>query len=1033
MQNLLGYKIQTKLYESKNTLVFRANKQGANSVILKVLKSEKPTNEEIHLFHNEYNLTLSLSSLTRVIKTYGLERDENRLIMLIEDFGATSLDKLLNQTNFSIEQVLDIAIAVIEGLNEIHCASIIHKDINPSNIVMNPDNGQIKLIDFGIASSFNNKKSIIQNPNIVEGTLSYIPPEQTGRIDRAIDLRADFYSFGATIYELIAHKPPFNTTDHMDLIYCHLAKVPIPLSSILSDIPEMVSKIIMKLMSKDAEERYASAKGIRADLQQCVEFLKKGEKIFSFSIDNDNNNQTLKIGQKLFGRKKEMEQLQSIFQQVLDKKKNMVFIKGPAGIGKTLLIQEIEEYVCKNNGIFISGKFNLLQQTIPYTGIIQAFRQLARHLLTQSDQELNKWKKIIQKAIGNQGNEIIELVPEFKKILGQKAPVPDLGGHEARNRFYLMVETFLSVFARQTHPLVLFLDDLQWVDPSSLKLIKQIISSPVIESLFIIGAFRDNEVDAEHLLQTMLERLKKEDVKYQSIKLTPLDLSYVSQLIAECLNCPRHKVHSLAQWIHARSLGNPFCCKELLSALNDQKKLIYDIPQSIWKWDLGEIQALSLPKSITELLAKKIQALNQDTQNILMLAACIGTTFELSTLIIVCERSRDDILAFLKESIEAGLILSMDDKFKSAHGKENIIKDIIYRFTHDRVHSAAYNLMPRDKKPEFHWQTGQLLLRKLPEKQRDSRIFEIVNHLNKGRILLNYGPEQKELARYNLKAGQKAKSSAAFDSAYTYFKIGINLLESINNPNQRGEKYDTQHWKKSYELISTLYLGAIETAYLSTKFNEVEQLGTIFLANVANLPDQLLFYSIKVQACYALNLMEDAVSTALHALELAGIRIPSKPKKWKLGLEYLKTHLLLSGKSMDSLVQMQMASDSKKVTILNIMRNTLLPSYYVNADLFPILVFKAIQISLCHGSSIDSAFAFAGYGMILSGFMGKLEKGYQFGSLAVRLLESFNTNELGAKILVTASTFTTHWKKHLKKILPLLEKAYEQGLETGDF
>ena len=1033
MKNILEYQVHQKLYESNSTVVYRADRKDGQSLILKVLKPEPDNKKNIDRYYNEHNITQSFRASSRIISTYGLEQFNDTLVMLMEDFGATSLDLLLNQKRFSLEHILDIVIKVIEGLDEIHSAGIVHKDINPSNIVMNPDTGQVKIIGFGIASSIKSGKMACNNSNIVEGTLSYIPPEQTGRINQTIDHRADFYSFGATLYELLAHKPPFNRTDHMDLIHSHLAKEPIPLSSICFDIPEALSKIVMKLMSKDAEERYATAKDVKADLQKCLDRVKKGERNFSFPIGDEDSHQALKIAQKIFGRKKEMELLQSNFQQVLAGKKNLVFIKGPAGIGKTFLIQEIEQYVLKKNGIFITGKFNLLQQAVPYTGIIQAFRQLARHLLTRSDHELDNWQKKITASLGNQGYEIIELVPEFKKILGPKSSVSGLEGQEARNRFYLMVENFLSVFAGKNQPLVVFLDDLQWVDPSSLEFIKQIVSSPVIESIYILCAFRDNEVDAAHPLQAMLESLKNEDVEYESIELAPLDLSSVSQLISECLDCSSDKARPLAQWIHTRSLGNPFYSNELLSALNKQKKLIYDRLHCIWNWDLREIQALSLPDNITELLAKKVKGLARHAQNILIRAACIGTTFELSTLTIVCERSRDDILASLKESKEAGLILQMDDIFKSSPESDVKGKDNIYKFVHDRIHSAAYNLMPRDQKPKIHRQTGQLLLRKLPQRQRDERIFEIVNQLNKGRALLIYRPEKKELACLNLEAAQKAKASAAFDQAYTYFKIGINLLESTDDPTQKREKPDTHHWQESYELISKLYLGAIETAYLSTRFDEVERLGKIFLANAACLSDRLCFYSIKVQACYALNLMEEAVTTSLYALGLAGIQISGKPEKWEIALEYLKTRFRLSGRSMESLAQIPTATDSEKLTILNIMRNTLLPSYYVNSDLFPILVFKAIRISIRHGSTVDSAFAFAGYGMILSGVIGNLEKGYQFGCLAVRMLESFDNSDLGAKILVTVSTFTTHWKEHLKNVLPLLEKAREKGLETGDF
>lgn len=1033
MQNPFGYKIQAKLYESSTTLVFRAKRDEKNSIILKVLKLEHSTDKLVQRYRNEYELTLSLKSLAGVINTYGLEKDGDKWIMLMEDFGAISLDKLLNQTGFSLEQVLDISIAVTKSLDEIHSIGIIHKDINPSNIVMNPNTGQVKIIGLGIASAINNEEIVTKGSNIIEGTLSYIPPEQTGRIDRAIDQRADLYSFGATLYELLALKPPFTTSDQMDLIHCHLAKEPIPLSSICPDIPEAVSKIVMKLMSKDVEERYATAKGAGADLQKCLDSVKKGDRNFSFAIGNEENPHTLKIPQKLFGREKGLEQLQARFQLVLAGNKNIVFFKGPAGIGKTFLINGIEQYVCEKNGIYIKGKFNLLQQSIPYSGIIQAFRQLARYLLTRSDPELVKWQKKLTKILGNQGYEIIELVPEFEKIFGPRSPISGSGGHEARNRFYLMVENFLSVFTRQKHPLVIFLDDLQWVDPSSLELIKQIMSSSVIESVFIICTFRDNEVDAEHPLQKMFEKFKNEKMAYQCIPLSPLDVSAISQMIGHCLECSTDKARPLAQWIHTRSLGNPFYGNELLVALNEQGKLVYDTEHNRWTWDLKNIQALSLPNSITELLAKKIQVLAESTRKVLILAACIGTRFELNTLTMVCESSRDEILAALESAIKAGLILPMEDKFESAPGRENTKKEIIYRFAHDRIHSGAYNLMPPEQKPGIHWQTGQLLFRKLSAEQREARTFEIVNHLNKGRFLLNYAPEKKQLAQYNLKAGQKAKTSAAFDQAYTYFMVGINLLGLNDDPNRKKETSVTRHWQESYELISTLYLGAIETAFLSTRFDEVQRLGTVFLANAANLSDELRFYGIKVQACYALNQMEEAVSTALYALGLAGTRISEKPKKWEIIFEYLKTQLLLSGKSMDSLSRMSETTEPEKLIILNIMRNTLLPSYYVNADLFPILVLKAIRISVHHGGTIDSAFAFAGYGIILSGVMGKREKGYQFGCLAVQMLEGFNTSELGAKILVTVSTFTIHWKKHLKTVLPLLEKAYEKGFETGDF
>ena len=1033
MQQILGYNISAKLYESDNTFVFRANGKEADSVILKVLKSQSPGSEEILRFYQEYELMHSLNSIPGVIDTFGLENDDDSLVMILEDFGASSLDRLMNENLFSLEQVLYISIQIVKILGEIHQASIIHKNINPANIVMNLYEMKVKLIDFGIASVIGNKGNRILFPSTIEGTLSYISPEQTGRIDCTVDHRADFYSLGATIYELIAHKPPFSTTDHMDLIHSHLAKNPVPLNIIQSNIPDSVADIVIKLMSKDPQERYATAQGILEDLQKCLDLLKKGERVFSFPLAMGDIGNGLKIEEKLFGRETELELLQRTFRQTLTGTKQIVFITGPAGIGKTCLVKKIEQNTVLNKGIFISGKFNQLSQSIPYSGIIQAFRRLGRYLLTRSDQELKKWQKDLSEYLGNQGFEIIDLIPDFKKILGNRPKVTGLKGLQVKNRFYLMVENLLSVFGRKQTPFVIFLDDLQWADQSSLGLIKEVMLSPVIESIMVICAYRDNEFPQGNALQEMVDQLKKEEIGFYFIDLASLSVPAITEMIAECLQCQVEKISELSRWIHAVSHGNPFHAIELVTSLYAQRKLFFDIQKRIWSWKLEDTQSLRMPDGIIELLSRKMQILPSPLLNILILAACIGYTFELDILIIVSEQPHDNILKALEKLIAAGFILPMNDEFRSASTTESDNSAIFYKFTHDRIHHAAYNFIPRDKRERNHWQIGLLALRKLSEVQIEKRLFEIVNQLNKGRDLLQYGPEKKELAAYNLKAAQKAKVSAAFNQAYTYFRIGINLLVSADTSENAEKKYQTNHWLDSYDLISTLYLGAIEMAYLTAQFQHVDQLGEIFLANATRLQDQLMFYNIKIQSCYALNRMEEAANTSLHSLALFGIRVPKKITKKKIVSEYIKTRLLLWGKSMDSLSRMPIAKNPEKRIILNILRNAMLPLYFVNAKLFPIIVFKGIRIAVRYGGTIDTAYAFAGYGMILSGVLNQFEKGYEFGRLAIKMMERFDTNDLSAKILVTVSTFTTHWKEHLKNVIPMLEKACEKGIESGDF
>lgn len=1037
MQTFTGYKIVSKIYESNRSMVFRAKGQETGAVILKVLKHENPTKEEIECFYYEYNLTRSLNSLTGVINTQGLEWDGKRLIMQMEDFGATSLDKLLNKNKFSLEQVLDIGIAVIEALDEIHCASLVHKNINPANIVMNPDSGRVKLIDFGIAAALDSKKNFFQTSGLPEGTLAYIPPEQTGRIDRPIDHRADFYSFGATLYELLAHKPPFNEFDHMDLIHCHLAKEPFPLSGVRPDIPEPVSKIVSKLMSKDAPKRYATANGVRVDLQRCLDWIKNGDQTFLFPIGCEDRDRFLKIPEKLFGRKKEREQLQESFQRVAAGKKEIVFVKGPAGIGKTLLAKDIEQAVLKNNGLFISGKFDLLQQSIPYTGFLQAFRQLARHLMTRSYSELNKWKKKLATAIGNQGYEILVLVPEFKKILESQPPLSKLGGHEARNRFYLILENFIGVFAGQQKPLVLFLDDLQWADPSSLELILQLMSSPVIDFMMIIGAFRDNEVALEHPLSTLLKKITKQGIAFQSIRLCPLEVSPVVQLLVEYLACSPSQALPLAQYIQTRSLGNPFHSKELLAALDDQKKFVYDPVRNSWTFDLIEIQALVLPENITKLLAQKVQGLSASTRHLLIRAACIGARFELSTFTIVSELSRDETIKALEEARASGLILQIEDRFQSIPTDQRPDKDIIYKFVHDRVHSMAYHLLPPEKKPQLHQQIGRLLMRKLGENQKNHRLFEIINHLNKGRILLTYGPERHELAGYNLEAAQKAKASTAFDQAYTYFMIGIDLMESPSDLN-RESKTRCGHWQESYELISMLYIGAIETAFLTARFDEVEQLGQILLNHAATVLDQLRVYRIKAQAWQAQNKMTEATATALQGLGAAGIRFPRKPGIRHILIEYLKTRFLLSKRSLHRLDAIETTVNSEKIASVKILQDLSISLGFANnahfhKNLLPLTFFKGIRLCILYGNTKDRAIGFAGYAFVLSIKRENLKTAYRFARKAIDLAESLGTDQFYARIVTAPASTSLHWGKHLKKTLPYLSKAHEKGLKSGDF
>jgi predicted ATPase/transcriptional regulator with GAF, ATPase, and Fis domain len=1034
-----GYAVQELLYESGLTLVVRALDSGGKPVILKTLKPESGSAENRQLFYQEYTLTHRLEDHPHVIKTIGIEQHQDTVSIILEDFGALSLDKMLNKGQLPLERVLTIAIVITEALSEIHGAGIVHKDINPSNIVVNPENGRLRLIDFGIAAPFSKEKRYLRKTNLVEGTLAYLAPEQTGRIFGRIDHRSDFYAFGATLYELLVHKPPFGETDQMALIHSHLARQPIPPSHLDADLPQAVSDIVMRLMAKDAEERYQTADAIRADLEKCLELLKQGHDQFSFPVGLADGSPELSLPSKPYGRSVEAEAIKAAYTRVCSGEKVILLVTGPAGIGKTALVQQLQGDVHRHRGIFVSGKFNLLQPSFPFSAIVQAFSQLARHILSGTNETLAGWQKTLRAVIGDLGFEIINLIPAFETILGPQKPVAELGPTEAQNRFFMMFENLIGALACPEHPLVLFLDDLQWIDPSSLELIKRIIGSPVIKSLLIIGAYRDDEVPADHPLTAMLNAVQEEGTTLQSLPLAPLNGAAVVDLVADTLGWTQQTAQPLAEWIHTRSFGNPFHLKELMVALNKQKIVTYDALLGRWQWSATAIEALELPDNITILLSIRIQSLRPDTQKILMLAAFIGLRFDLDTLSMVVEADRQEIVDALLEAKQAGLILSEVEAFELS-GDERVDGQpkAVYLFAHDRVHAAAYSGTSEEEAAKLHRRIGQLLLRRLSQEQREARIFEIVNHRNKGIPDLHYTADRQELARHNLAAGRKAKTTLAFDQAYLYFRTGIELLEGAPNANAQADNATPGPTMEAAALVGELYHEAIEAACLCARYDEVDRLGQIMLARTPDVVEQLYIYGVLAKAYHARNLIQETIATALIALRRVGIRVNDTPGKRDVLVEYLKTRYLLAGRSLDRLIQKAPETAPEMLGALNIIQNTCISLYFVdpslyNANLFPVLIFKGIQYCLRYGDQCDRTLGFAGYAALMSSVFGRLNTGYRFAEAALKHAARLDTGPLHAKIFLAASVFSFIWKKHVKYMLAHMHAAHVKGLETGDF
>jgi len=1035
MFTILGYTIYETLFESRNSFIYRAYRQCDNRpVILKSLKEQYPLPEQIAQFKREFEIANTLSSIhgtdstqTGVVEVYSFEKHGYSFVIVMEDFGGESLDRMIQVgkiqlPTYGIAEFLLLAIRITEALAKIHQRNIIHKNINPSNIVFNKNTGQVKIIDFGLAVTLQKDNPVYNSSNILEGTLAYISPEQTGRINRTVDYRTDFYSLGATFYELLTGHVPFPKENLLELVHCHIAKQPVPPHELRTEIPKAFSDIVVKLLSKDADDRYYSAHGLKRDLEECLYQWQKEGHIDPFPLGQYDILDLFQIPQRLYGRAQEIELLTTAFQRACTGNVEIMMVSGPAGIGKTALVQEICKTVASQHSYFIAGKFDQFQDNIPYSALIRALQSLIRQLLTESEPAIDKWRKNIQTTIESNGKVIADILPEVELIIGPQPSLPLLAPVEAKNRFHAVFQKFIRVFSQPECPLVMFLDDLQWADEASLQLIKQILTAQDNKYLFFIGAYRDFDLSISHPTIRTLEEIRKSGVTANSIALGPLNLTAVACLIADSIRCVPDKARLLAELILAKTGGNPFFLIEFLKNLHEEGLIVFDHHHSIWKWELGQIQERGITDNVVELIIGKVQQLHRETQELLKLAACIGNTFDLKALSYAYKNTPDTTAAALWPAIAAGFILiqgSVLKVIKTEHvGSVNETYQE-YKFVHDRVQQAVYSMIPQEERLEAHFHVGQLLLLNMKHPDRETRIFDIVNQLNRGRKLMKDQNILNELAGLNLLAGKKAKSSIAYDSAFRYFQTGKDLL--INNA-----------WETQYESALELFVEASETAYLIGDFDAMEQLVGEVLKNASTLLDKVKVYEIKIQACIAQNKQMEAVQIALPVLEMLGEEIPRAPNKMHIALGYLKTKMALTGKNIEDLANLPMMTDPNKLAVMRILTKIGSAAYIASPNIMPLLIFKGIDLSIRHGIAPETAFAYVAYGMILCGKIGDIDSGYKFGNLAVKLADQFNDKGLKIKILFSYNAFIRHWKESLQATIQPLREGYHSGINTGD-
>ncbi|MEG4911706.1 AAA family ATPase [Microcoleus sp. B7-D4] len=1029
--NLSGYQITEQLYVGTRTLVYRGIRtRDEYPVVIKLLRNEYPSFNEIVQFRNQYTIAKNLD-FPHIVKPLTLEVYQNSYALVMEDFGGVSLSTYLktptNQTQPSqalpLAEFLQLAIQLTDIIHYLYQNRVIHKDIKPANILINPDTKQIQLIDFSIASILPRETQEIENPNILEGTLAYLSPEQTGRMNRGIDYRSDFYSLGVTFYELLTGQLPFISDDPMKLVHCHLAKQSKPIHLINPEVPIILSKIVSKLMAKNAEKRYQSALGLKHDLENCLFQLQKTAKIEDFELGKRDISDRFTIPEKLYGREKEVDQLLAAFERVSTGSTEMMLVAGFSGIGKTAVVNEVHKPIIRQRGYFIKGKYDQFQRNIPFSAFVQAFRDLMGQLLSELDTQLQTWKTQILAAVGDSGQVLIDVIPELEGIIGAQLPATELSASASQNRFNLLMQKFVQVFTSKEHPLVMFLDDLQWADSASLNLLQLLMLDTGY--LLVLGAYRDNEVWPVHPFILRVDEIVKTGATVNTITLEPLSELDMNLLVADTLNCESSLAQPLTTLVYLKTQGNPFFATQFLKTLHDEQLISFNWEIRHWQCDIAQVKALAITDDVVEFMALQLQKLPKGTQYVLTLAACIGSQFDLNTLVIVSEKSAGMMATALWKALQEGLVIPTTKiyKFFTESDSDEVFKasaNPTYRFLHDRVQQAAYSLIPDSQKKATHLKIGQLLQQNSSKIELEEKLFDIVGHLNRGIELITQASEREALAQLNLEAGCKARNSTAYTAARVYLQTGIDLLTA-------------NCWQSQYELTLNLYVAAAEAAYLNADFDSMEEIAAQVLQAAQTILDKIKIYEIQIAAETAQSKSLEAIAVARDALWQLGIELPTAPDEALISQALQAVASQLQGRTIEELVDLPVMSAPQTQAAMPILAMLFAPILQGIPGLVPLLSSTMVSLSLSFGNAPASTVGYAIHGLVLSAFLGEAKTGYSFGKLALSLLDRVNSREFKCITHNMFGAFIQHHQNAMRAGLPTLKEGFIAGMETGDF
>jgi len=992
------------LRKDENFILYRGrSRDDASQILVLSPLAEYPAPEILKRLEHEYFLREELDP-TRVARPIAMARHWDRTVLVLEDPGGVPLDQLLGHA-LDLAFSLRLAIGLSSAIDQLHQRDIIHKDIKPANVLVNSATGRCWLTGFGIASRLPRERQAPEPPEFVAGTLAYMAPEQTGRMNRSIDSRSDLYSLGVTLYEVLTGSLPFTASDPMEWVHCHIARQPVYPNERLKTVPVTVSAILMKLLAKTAEERYQTARGVESDLRRCLAEWESQHRVDQFPLGEHDTPDRLLIPEKLYGRADEIGILLASFDRVVTSgRPELVLVSGYSGIGKSSVVNELHKVLVPPRGLFASGKFDQYKRDIPYSTLAQAFQSLVRPLLGKTEAELSKWRDDFRRALNPNGLLMADLVPELKFIIGEQPAVPDLPPQDAKARFQLVLRQFIGVFARPEHPLALFLDDLQWLDAASLDLIENLLTEPDLHQLMLIGAYRSNEVSSTHPLMHKLEAIRQSGAMVHEVVLAPLACDDLTRLVADSLRCELAQATPLARLIHEKTAGNPFFAIQFISGLAEEALLYFDHDDGRWAWNLNRIHAKGYTDNVVDLMVGRLSRLPVTTQKALQQLACIGNSAEIVTLSIVHETPEDKVHADLWASLRLGLVIRSDGS---------------YKFVHDRVQEAAYSLIPARLRAEAHLRIGRLLTAHTPPEKREEAIFEMVNQVNRGAALIISREERESGAELNLIAGKRAKAATAYASALKYLAVGAALLADDS-------------WDRRYELIFAIEYLRAECELLTAAMESAEDRLSMLAGRARTAHDMAVVARWRLTLYTALDRSDRVVEVCLEYLRRGGTNWSAHPTSDEVRREYDRIWSQLGSRQIEELVDSPLMTNRSILDTLGVLTEIVTTALHTDENLSSLVVCHMVNLSLEYGNCDASCFAYVWFAIIAGPRFDNYEGGFRFGRLGYELVQKRGLKRYEARTYMSFGNLVIPWARHARSGRELIHRAFDVANRIGD-